>query len=69
MARFTVRKLHFGGDAGPDEDDDGRDLPRPHLLRLRVRRAAGIAEAAETLALLPGPSSPRGAPQIGRAHV
>ena len=55
MARFTVRKLHFGGDAGPDEDDDGRDLPRPHLLRLRVRRAAGIAEAAETLALLPGP--------------
>jgi hypothetical protein len=65
--RFTARPLPFGRQAGQvaqvgdgadpdaDEDDEGRDLPRPQLLRLQARRAAGIREAAETLALLPGP--------------
>jgi hypothetical protein len=59
VARFTATRIPFGRAARPavtaDEDDDGRDLPRPHLLRLQARRAAGIQEAAETLALLPGP--------------
>src|SRR5438067_969666 len=56
MARFSPRRVSFGRVAiEDDEDDDGRDLPRPRLLRLQARRAAGIAEAAETLAHLPGP--------------
>src|SRR5262245_12732289 len=55
--RFTPRRIQFGRPAAldDDEDDDGRDLPRPHLLRLQARRPAGIAEAKETLAILPGP--------------
>src|SRR5215471_1117180 len=56
MARFAPRRVPFGPVATTeDDDDDGRDLPRPRLLRLQARRAAGIAEAAETLAHLPGP--------------
>src|SRR5215468_4675725 len=56
MARFSPRRVRFGRVAAEDvEDDDGRDLPRPRLLRLQARRAAGIREAKETLALLPGP--------------
>jgi hypothetical protein len=53
VAKFSVRRIHFGEHA--DTDDDGRDLPRPALLRLQARRAAGIREAKETLAYLPGP--------------
>jgi hypothetical protein len=53
VARFTVRKPPFG--RRPDLDDDGDGLPRPALVRLKARRAAGIREATETLALLPGP--------------
>jgi hypothetical protein len=53
VARFSVRRIPFGDPAEPD--DDGSDLPRPALVRLQARRAAGIAEAADTLALLPGP--------------
>jgi hypothetical protein len=53
MARFTVRKLRFGD--GPDEEDDGTGLPTPLRVKLAARRAAGIREARETLALLPGP--------------
>src|SRR5262245_6040613 len=55
MARFAPRRIPFGRAVGEDDEDDGRDLPRPLLLRLQARRAAGIAEAAETLAHLPGP--------------
>jgi hypothetical protein len=56
VARFTAQRIPFGRPAVLDDgDDDGRDLPRPHLLRLQARRAAGIKEAADTLALLPGP--------------
>jgi hypothetical protein len=52
MARFSPRRLPFGRPPGAD-DDDGSDLPRPHLLHLQARRAAGIKEAADTLAHLP----------------
>jgi hypothetical protein len=51
MARFTVRRLHFGD--RPDQDDDGAGLPLPLRVKLAARRAAGIREASETLALLP----------------
>jgi hypothetical protein len=56
MPRFTARRLPFGRPAADlgEDDDEGRDLPRPHLLRLQARRAAGIKEAADTLAVLPG---------------
>jgi hypothetical protein len=54
VARFSPRRIAFGRPPENDEDDDGRDLPRPRLLRLQARRAAGIAEATETLAHLPG---------------
>ncbi len=53
MARFSVRPIRFG--ERPADEDDGGDLPRPALVRLKARRAAGIAEAKETLAGLPGP--------------
>src|SRR5438876_6685792 len=53
MARFSVRKLHFGH--GPEEDDDGTGLPLPLPVKLAARRAAGIAEARAVLNHLPGP--------------
>lgn len=56
--RFTVRRIRFGRPpADPDDDDDAEadGLPTPRLVRLRTRRAAGIREAKETLAHLPGP--------------
>src|SRR5262245_28275174 len=53
MARFSVRKLHFGN--GPDRDDNGEGLPLPLRVKLVARRAAGIAEAKAVLAHLPGP--------------
>jgi hypothetical protein len=52
MARFSVRKLHFGE---PDTDDDGTGLPTPARVQLAARRAAGIAEAKAVLAHLPEP--------------
>lgn len=55
MARFTPRRIHFGQRPPADDEDDGHDLPRPRLLRLQARRAAGIREAANTLSQLPGP--------------
>jgi hypothetical protein len=54
MPRFTVRRIRFGHHAA-DPDDEGEGLPRPALVRLQARRAAGIREAAEALARLPGP--------------
>jgi hypothetical protein len=53
--RFEVRKINFGCPPAADDDDEGQDLPGPKLLKLKARRAAGIREAAETLAHLPGP--------------
>jgi hypothetical protein len=54
--RFTVRPVRFGRRPGDDdEDDDGTGLPAPAKVKLLARRAAGIAEAADTLAHLPGP--------------
>jgi hypothetical protein len=52
--RPRARRIHFG--LPPAEgDDDGRDLPLPLLLRRFRRRAAGIREAEDTLAVLPEP--------------
>ena len=51
MARFNVRRLHFGRRPG----DDGEGLPTPARVRLAVRRAAGVAEAKAVLEHLPGP--------------
>src|SRR6266540_3238408 len=53
MTRFSVRRLHFGDHADPD--DSGEGLPLPLRVKLAARRAAGIREAKETLALLPAP--------------
>src|SRR5947208_1110068 len=54
MARFSVRKLHFGD--APDLDaEDGTGLPLPLRVKLAARRAAGIAEAKAILSHLPGP--------------
>ncbi len=53
MARFSVRRLHFGNPAGAD--DNGEGLPLPLRVKLAARRAAGIREAKETLAHLPRP--------------
>jgi hypothetical protein len=54
MARFIVRKLHFGRRPGADPDDDGEGLPPPLRVKLAQRRAAGIAEAAAVLEHMPG---------------
>jgi hypothetical protein len=37
------------------EQDEGAGLPSPKRLRLKARRAAGIAEGRQILAMLPGP--------------
>jgi hypothetical protein len=55
MPRFAPRPSRFGRRADDQEDDDAQGLPTPQRVRLQARRAAGIAEAAEKLALLPGP--------------
>jgi hypothetical protein len=53
MARFSVRRVHFGKRS--EDDDNGEGLPTPARVRLAARRAAGIAEAKAVLAHLPGP--------------
>jgi hypothetical protein len=53
MTRFAPRKLPFGRPPGADPDDDGDALPRPALVKLAARRAAGIAEAKAILEHLP----------------
>jgi hypothetical protein len=54
LARFTPKRVHFG--ARPEaDDDDGRDLPPAKLVKVKARRAAGIKEASDTLAVLPAP--------------
>ncbi|HEX5269362.1 MAG TPA: hypothetical protein VFW33_02690 [Gemmataceae bacterium] len=54
MAKFSVRRVHFARPAA-DADDNGEGLPAPARVRLAARRAAGIAEAKDVLAHLPGP--------------
>ncbi len=54
MARFAVRKTVFGR-RPLDDEDNGEGLPTPARIRLAARRAAGIKEASEVLAHLPGP--------------
>jgi hypothetical protein len=51
MARFSVRKQHFGR----RPEDDGEGLPTPRRVKLAARRAAGVAEAKAVLEHLPGP--------------
>ena len=55
MARFSVRKLHFGDRPDLDTEDGGEGLPLPLRVKLAARRAAGIAEAKAILEHLPGP--------------
>ncbi len=55
MARFNVRKLHFGRRPDAEGDDDGEGLPTPRRIKLAARRAAGIAEAKAVLEQLPEP--------------
>lgn len=52
--RFAPRPVRFGKRPAA-EGDEADELPTPQRVRLLARRAAGIAEAAETLAILPGP--------------
>jgi hypothetical protein len=54
MPRFTARALPFGRPPTAPVDDDGEGLPRPALVKLRARRALGIAEAEAALGHLPG---------------
>lgn len=52
--RFVARPARFGHrPAGEEDEADG--LPGPARVKLLARRQAGIREAAETLAQLPGP--------------
>lgn len=53
--RFAPRHVKFGHRPADQGDDDGADLPAPRRVKLLARRAAGISEAAQTLAQLPGP--------------
>jgi hypothetical protein len=55
MARFAVRKLHFGQADPVDFEDNGEGLPTPARIKLAARRAAGIAEAGVVLSQLPEP--------------
>jgi hypothetical protein len=54
VAKFNPTRLQFGR-RPIDDGDDGEGLPRPLTTRAAIRRAAGIKEAAEVLARLPGP--------------
>ncbi len=51
--RFVARPVRFGH--RPANDDEGEGLPTPQRVKLIARRQAGIREAGETLANLPGP--------------
>jgi hypothetical protein len=53
MAKFSVRKLHFGARPEAELDDNGEGLPTPARIKLAARRAAGIREAAAVLEHLP----------------
>jgi hypothetical protein len=55
MAKFSVRRVHFGRRPDAGADDNGEELPTPARVKLAARRAAGIAEAKAVLAHLPGP--------------
>ena len=53
--RFEVNRFRFGTPPKEEDEHDGQGLPTPKLVRLRARRAAGIAEAKGVLTDLPGP--------------
>ena len=52
---FQPRRIRFGTKPADADDEDDFTLPRPALVKLKARRQAGIKEAADTLAHLPGP--------------
>jgi hypothetical protein len=54
VAKFNPTRLQFGR-RPVDDGDDGEGLPRPLTARAAARRTAGIAEAKEVLAHIPGP--------------
>jgi hypothetical protein len=53
--QFQTPRLHFGQRPPVDEEDTGDGIPKPMTAKAIARRAAGIREAAEILAVLPGP--------------
>jgi hypothetical protein len=55
MARFSIRRLHFGKTQEAETDDNGEGLPTPARIKLAKRRQAGIAEANGILEHMPGP--------------
>jgi hypothetical protein len=54
MARFAPSRVHFGERPQDDFEDDGTGLPTPIRTKATARRTAGIREAKEVLARLPG---------------
>src|SRR5262245_40094779 len=55
MARFTAKRMAFGRPPSNGDEDNGYGLPTPARIKLAARRAAGLAEARDVLALLPAP--------------
>lgn len=53
--RFEAKRPTFGQQTRADEPDQANGLPAPKMVKLAARRLAGIKEASEVLALLPGP--------------
>ena len=53
--RFSPARVHFGRTTPDDFADDGTGLPVPIRTKAAVRRTAGIREARQVLAHLPGP--------------
>ncbi len=53
MATFTPFRVPFGRQKPPEGEDDCEGLPRPMTFKAKARRAVGIKEAADVLAILP----------------
>lgn len=53
--RFNANRIAFGPPTRADEPDPGNGLPSPKMVKLAARRLAGIREAKDVLAVLPGP--------------
>lgn len=55
MAKFASRRQPFGlaPRSEDDDEDNGDDLPSPHLQKIAVRRQAGLREAKAIIAHIP----------------
>jgi hypothetical protein len=53
--RFAAHRLRFGPRPVDDDDLDDQAIPTPRLVRLKARRAAGIADAKAILEQTPAP--------------